>query len=83
LGVRIGAKKFPHPINLGRTESPSVALRPCDQVPILPKVTNIGLQIFLTRTLNIFVTFNQNSLVGHVFCNHFEPVFWKNTCKIC
>jgi hypothetical protein len=40
------------------------------QVPILPNVTNIcNLHFF------IFVTFNQYSLVGQVFCNHFEPIF--------
>jgi hypothetical protein len=42
-----------------------------DQVPILPKVTNIGLQIFVTDTLYIFVTFNQYSLAGQVFSQLF------------
>jgi hypothetical protein len=43
------------------------------QVPILPLVTKIALQIFETVTLYIFLTFNQYSSVGQVFCNHFEP----------
>jgi hypothetical protein len=34
--------------------------------PILPKVTNISPQIFVTYTFNIFVTFNHHSLVGQV-----------------
>jgi hypothetical protein len=32
-------------------------------VPILPKLTNISLQIFVNCTFNIFVAFNQYSLV--------------------
>jgi hypothetical protein len=46
-----------------------------EQVPILPTVTNICLQSFVTCTFYIFVAFNQYSLVGQVFCNHFEPIF--------
>jgi hypothetical protein len=42
------------------------------QVPILPKVTNIGSQIYF---FHIFVTLNRYCLVGQVFCNHFEPFF--------
>jgi hypothetical protein len=37
------------------------------QVPIAPKVANIGSQIFVAITFYIFVTFNQCSLVGQVF----------------
>jgi hypothetical protein len=33
------------------------------------------LQIFVTGTFFIFVTFNKNSLVGQVFCGHFELIF--------
>jgi hypothetical protein len=42
-----------------------------DQGPILPKVTSIGFQIFVTGTLYIFVTFNEFSLVGQVFFQSF------------
>jgi hypothetical protein len=41
-------------------------------VPILLKVTNIGLQIFVTSTFYIFVSFYQYSLVEQV------SKFWKN-----
>jgi hypothetical protein len=48
--------------------------RAAAQVPILPKVTSIGLQIFVTWSFYIFVTCNDNSLEGQVFCNHFGPI---------
>jgi hypothetical protein len=39
------------------------------------KNPNIGLQtVVFTNTNNIFVAFNQYSLVGPVFCDHFEPI---------
>jgi hypothetical protein len=50
-------------------------------VPILRKVTKIGLQIFVTCAFYIFVTFNQYSLVGQVFCNCFEPIFRRTLVK--
>jgi hypothetical protein len=34
------------------------------QVLTLPRVTNVGLQIFVTFYFDIFVTFNQYNLVG-------------------
>jgi hypothetical protein len=37
----------------------STLLNVCNLVPILPKVTNIGLQILVTCAFYIFVTFNQ------------------------
>jgi hypothetical protein len=37
----------------------------------------LKLQIFVTRTVYIFVTFNLYSLEGQVFCNPFEPIFLK------
>jgi hypothetical protein len=41
------------------------------QVPILPKVTNIGLQIFVSDTFYGFVTFNKYSLLGQGFSQLF------------
>jgi hypothetical protein len=52
------------------------------RVPILPKVTNIVLQIFVTCSVYIWVIFNQYSLVGQVFVQSFWVNFLKNTCKI-
>jgi hypothetical protein len=45
---------------------------PAHQVPILPKVTHIRLQIFVTciHILHFF-TFDQCSLVGHIFLQSF------------
>jgi hypothetical protein len=50
------------------------------QVPILPKVTNSRLHIFvITNTGNLrvlhFVTFNQYGLEGQVFWQSFCPIF--------
>jgi hypothetical protein len=67
-------------INTCRTEAEPLETQTCaphhervcvtaevvNQVPILPKVTNIGLQIFVTFTFYIFVPFNHYSLVGKV-----------------
>jgi hypothetical protein len=39
------------------------------------KSYKIGLQIFVTCPFYILVAFNQNSLVGQVFCNYVEPFF--------
>jgi hypothetical protein len=55
-----------HKYTLGNTKYDSA-----DQGPILPKVTSIGFQIFVTGTLYIFVTFNEFSLVGQVFFQSF------------
>jgi hypothetical protein len=41
------------------------------RAPILPKVTNIGLQIFVTCTFYIFVAIYQYFLVGQVFRQSF------------
>jgi hypothetical protein len=48
----------------------------------LPKVTNIGLQIFVTCSFYIFVAFNQNGSVEQVFLQSFGANFFKNTFKI-
>jgi hypothetical protein len=53
-----------------------------DLVPILPKVTFIWLQIYVTCSFYIFVTFYQHSLVGHIFSHSFCANLLKNTCKI-
>jgi hypothetical protein len=45
------------------------------QVPIRPKVSTIGLQIFVIGAFYIIVTLNQYNLVRQVFGNHFEPTF--------
>jgi hypothetical protein len=44
------------------------------QVPILLKVTNIGLQIFVTFTFYTFFTFYYSLAGQEFFCNHFEPI---------
>jgi hypothetical protein len=45
-------------------------------VPILPKVTNIGLQISVTCTFYMFGTYiNQQMYAGRNFYIHFEPIF--------
>jgi hypothetical protein len=60
-------------------------LRTIHQVPILPKVTNIGLQLSNIWNLHILhfccLLFNQYSLVGKVFFNHFSAIgmFYQET----
>jgi hypothetical protein len=51
------------------------SIRLSNPVPILPKVTNIGLQIFVTRTFYIFVTFYQYILVEQFFTNFLSQFF--------
>jgi hypothetical protein len=46
-------------------------------VSIVPKFTNIRLQIFVTCRFYIFVTFHQSSLVGHVFKFILSQLFEK------
>jgi hypothetical protein len=48
-----------------------------DLVPILQKVTIIGLQIFFTCTFYIFVTSYQCSLVGQDILQSFWAIFWR------
>jgi hypothetical protein len=47
------------------------------QVPVLLKVTNIGLQILVICTGYIFVTSDQYSLVGQVFSIILSQLFWR------
>jgi hypothetical protein len=51
-------------------------------VPILPKVTNIGLQILVTCTFYIFCNFLSIQLGRTVFCYHFETIFLQKSCKM-
>jgi hypothetical protein len=51
------------------------------QVPILPKVTDIDLQIFVSDDYYIFVMFNQHILVRQFFANILSQ-FLNIPCKI-
>jgi hypothetical protein len=73
-GDEAGFKEKQDSIRLGNLGESKKTQQQSDQVPILPKVINIGLQIFVTYTFYIFVTFNQYSLVHQFFFNNFEPI---------
>jgi hypothetical protein len=57
------------------------------QVPSLPKVTTIVLQIFVITNIIcahfalLLLLINVGSLVGQVYCNHFEPSFLRMLLK--
>jgi hypothetical protein len=51
------------------------------QVPILSKVTNIGLQIFVTCTVYILVAFYLYFPVKTSFYHSFESIVLNDTCK--
>jgi hypothetical protein len=53
-----------------------------DQVPILPKAVDIGVQIFVTFSFYICVTFDQGSFKEHFFLRgHFESIFLRILVK--
>jgi hypothetical protein len=66
----------------GSTTSPSPCPRP-SQVRIPPGAdpTKIYKYLNITWTFYIFVTVNQYRLVGKVFSNHFETIFWRILVK--